>query len=148
MHTDLGGGRTVEAVGARLGLSPLTVYAQVRDFKAALDREEPPAFFVDAVRGPKGARKKPRIVEHVLRLRARGYAGSGAARAGAVAVSVVQRRGSHGTRRAEGGMGSGLAITHFELKNQGVRSCNQTFWTGASVGATYDAGDNPLTKVG
>jgi hypothetical protein len=29
----------------------------------------------------------------------------------------------------------------------GVRSCNHTFWTGASVGATYDAGDNLLTKV-
>ena len=67
---------SAEATGARFGLSPLTVYAQVRDFKAALDRGEPPAFFVEAVRGPKGARKKPRIVEHVLRLRAQGYAGS------------------------------------------------------------------------
>ena len=67
---------SAEEIGARFGLSALTVYAQVRDFKAALDREEPPAFFVKAVRGPKGARKKPRIVEHVRRLRARGYAGS------------------------------------------------------------------------
>jgi len=69
-------GESAEAIGARFGLSPLTVYAQVRDFKAALDSDEPPAFFVEGVRGPKGARKKPRIVEHVLRLRARGYAGS------------------------------------------------------------------------
>jgi hypothetical protein len=67
---------SAEAIGARFGLSALTVYAQVRDFKAALDSEEPPMFFVEAVRGPKGARKKPEIVEHVLRLRARGYAGS------------------------------------------------------------------------
>ena len=69
-------GESAEAIGARFGLSPLTVYAQVRDFKAAQDSDEPPAFFLEAVRGPKVARKKPQIVEHVLRLRARGYAGS------------------------------------------------------------------------
>ncbi|MCX5757633.1 MAG: hypothetical protein NTU83_03830 [Candidatus Hydrogenedentes bacterium] len=67
-------GESAEAIGARFGLSPLTVYAQVRDFKAALDSDDPPPVFVEGVRGPKGARKKPRIVEHVLRLRALGKA--------------------------------------------------------------------------
>lgn len=67
-------GESAENIAARFGLSPGTVYAEVRDFKAALDRDNPMPFFVEPVRGPKGAREKCGILEHVLRLRARGYA--------------------------------------------------------------------------
>jgi len=63
----------VKDIAGRFGLSFFTVQSLIRDFKAALDKGETPDFFQDFKPGPKCARKKPEIYEHVLRLRARGY---------------------------------------------------------------------------
>ena len=39
-----------------------------------MDREAPPAFFMELLPGPKADRKKPKVREQIVRLRARGYA--------------------------------------------------------------------------
>lgn len=123
---------SAEEIGARLGLSALTVYAQVRDFKAALDRGEPPAIFVEAVRGPKGARKKPRIVEHVVRLRARGYAGSD------IHAALV-----------EAGFEVSAALVHQILREQGLSGlCKRRREDIARVRAEIESGRIPgLTEA-
>jgi transposase len=61
-------------IAKQFGLSHFTVYSLIRDFKESVDRSEPMQFFVETKTGPKTDRKKPKVREHVLRLRARGYA--------------------------------------------------------------------------
>jgi len=61
-------------IAEQFGLSRYTVYSLIRDFKESVDRGEPMQFFTETKTGPKTDRKKPKIREHVLRLRARGYA--------------------------------------------------------------------------
>jgi transposase len=61
-------------IAKQFGLSHFTVYSLIRDFKESVDRSEPMQFFVETKTGPKTDRKKPGVREHVLRLRARGYA--------------------------------------------------------------------------
>jgi len=61
-------------IAKQFGLSHFTVYSIIRDFKESVDRSEPMQFFVETKTGPKTDRKKPKVREHVLRLRARGYA--------------------------------------------------------------------------
>jgi transposase len=64
----------VKQIAQRLGCSPNSVQTYIRDFRRARDRGEAPEFFVQKQRGPKTGRKKPAVREHVVRLRARGYA--------------------------------------------------------------------------
>jgi len=63
----------VKDIAKRFGMSFYTVQSRIRDFKAALDSGEAPRFFLELKPGPKSERKKPRVREHVLRLRARRY---------------------------------------------------------------------------
>jgi transposase len=65
---------SIKQIAKRFGLSALTVDSQIRDFKRDMDRGEPPVFFARLRPGPKSDRKKPQVREHVVRLRARGYA--------------------------------------------------------------------------
>ena len=67
-------GGSIRQIADRFGLSPLTVDSQIRDFKRDMDREAPPAFFMELLPGPKTDRKKPKVREQIVRLRARGYA--------------------------------------------------------------------------
>lgn len=67
-------GTPIKRIAERFGLSPLTVDSQIRDFKRAMDRDEAPEFFAAPRPGPKCDRKKPKVREHIIRLRARGYA--------------------------------------------------------------------------
>lgn len=67
-------GQPVKKIARRFGRPPQTVQTLVRDFKRAWDRGEVPEFFVQKRRGPKCDRKKPQVREHIVRLRARGYA--------------------------------------------------------------------------
>ena len=125
-------GESAEAIGARFGLSPLTIYAQVRDFKAAFDSDAPPVFFVEGVRGPKGARKKPRIVEPVLRLRALGYAGSDIHRA-----------------LGKAGFNVSVALVHQILREQGLSGLpKRSRETIAQIQAQIESGRIPgLTEA-
>lgn len=66
-------GLRVKEIATRFGMSALTVETMIRDFKAALDSGEAPAFFAETRPGPKGERKKSPVLEHVLRLRAMRY---------------------------------------------------------------------------
>lgn len=66
-------GCRVKEIAERFGMSALSVESMLRDFKAAMDRDEAPAFFVEPRPGPKGDRKKPLVRGHVLRLRAMRY---------------------------------------------------------------------------
>jgi len=66
--------RKAKDIAEQFGISRYTVYSLVRDFKGSVDRGEPMQFFTEAKTGPKTDRKKPKVREHVLRLRARGYA--------------------------------------------------------------------------
>lgn len=65
--------RRVKDIAKHFGLSHFTVQSRIRDFKAAMDKDEGPAFFLEAKPGPKSDRKKPQVREHVVRLRARRY---------------------------------------------------------------------------
>jgi len=65
--------RRIKEIAESFGMSHYTVQSRVRDFKAAMDEDEAPAFFINAKPGPKCDRKKPQVREHVLRLRARRY---------------------------------------------------------------------------
>jgi hypothetical protein len=65
---------TIKQIAHRFALSPLSVQSLIRDFKRDYDRTEPMAFFVELSPGPKRDRKKPQVREHVIRLRACGYA--------------------------------------------------------------------------
>jgi transposase len=67
-------GCAVKEIASRFGVSPLTVESQIRDFKQGMEKGHPMPFFVDLKPGPKNDRKKPEVREHVIRLRARGYA--------------------------------------------------------------------------
>jgi len=67
-------GCPVKEIAARFEVSPLTVESQIRDFKHGMEKGKPMTFFVDLKPGPKNDRKKPEVREHVIRLRARGYA--------------------------------------------------------------------------
>jgi hypothetical protein len=67
-------GLPLAVVAQRFGLTSLTVQSLVRDFKRDRDRGQAPAFFLQLKPGPKTDRTKPAIRDHVLRLRARGYA--------------------------------------------------------------------------
>jgi transposase len=63
-----------QEIAERFGVSVHTVHTQVRDWKRARKQGEPMEFFVQKRPGPKCDRKKPRVREHIVRLRARGYA--------------------------------------------------------------------------
>jgi len=65
--------RRIKDIAQSFAMSPFTVQALVRDFKANVDQGEGPSFFLRAKTGPKGERKKPQVREHVLRLRAKRY---------------------------------------------------------------------------
>jgi transposase len=67
-------GLRVKEIAQRFGLSAQSVESQIRDFKRALDEGRPMAFFLELSPGPKTDRKKPVAREHIVRLRARGYA--------------------------------------------------------------------------
>jgi len=67
-------GLAIKEIARRFGVSPLTVQTLIRDFRRRLDAGETMEFFRDPKPGPKCDRKKPKVREHVLRLRARGYA--------------------------------------------------------------------------
>ena len=60
--------RRVKGIAKSFGLSHYTVQSRVRDFKAAVDKGEAPAFFLEAKPGPKSERKKPQVREHVVPL--------------------------------------------------------------------------------
>ena len=64
----------VKAIAERFGLSALSVESQIRDFKRSRDGGEAPEFFAAPRPGPKGEREKAVAREHIVRLRARGYA--------------------------------------------------------------------------
>lgn len=64
----------VKQIARRFDLSPFTVQSQVRDYKKALDGGQAPSFFVAPKPGPKQDREKIQVRDHILRLRARGYA--------------------------------------------------------------------------
>ena len=66
--------RKAKDIAEQFGLSRYTVYSLIRDFKKSVDHGEPMQFFTKTRTGPKTDRKKPKVREHVLRLRARGYA--------------------------------------------------------------------------
>jgi len=51
-----------------------SVHTMLHQFKVDIDQGRPPVFFMETRTGPKSARKKEDIKEHVLRLRARDYA--------------------------------------------------------------------------
>jgi transposase len=85
-------GCPVKEIAARFTVSPLTVESQIRDFKKGMEKGEPMTFFVDLKPGPKNDRKKPEVREHVVRLRARGYADADIQKAltlGGMSVSVA-----------------------------------------------------------
>jgi len=63
-----------QEIAERFGVSVHTVHTQVRDWKRARKQGEPMEFFVRKRPGPKCDRKKPQVREHIVRLRARGYA--------------------------------------------------------------------------
>jgi hypothetical protein len=95
----------IRAIAERFGLSPQTVDSQIRDFKREMDREQPPAFFLELIPGPKADRKKPKVREQIVRLRGRGYADTdihaALAKAGiTVSVSLIDQ-----VLRAEGLVG-------------------------------------------
>ncbi|MBM3335455.1 hypothetical protein FJY63_12415, partial [Candidatus Sumerlaeota bacterium] len=98
-------GLPVKEIGRRFGSPPQTVQTVIRDFRRALELGEAPEFFVQKRRGPKADRKKPHVREHVVRLRARGYADTDIAEALAkagmkVSVSLIDQ-----VLRAEGLIG-------------------------------------------
>jgi transposase len=74
-------GLPVKEIARRFGSPPQTVQTFIRDFKRAWDRGEGPEFFVQKRRGPKADRKKPKVREQIVRLRARGYADTDIAQA-------------------------------------------------------------------
>ena len=61
-------------IAKQFGVSHFTVYSLIRDFKESIDHGEPVQFFIETKTGPKTDRKKPKVREDVVRLRARGYA--------------------------------------------------------------------------
>lgn len=63
-----------KVIAQRFGVSEHTVHTQVRDWRRAQKRGEGTEFFVQKRPGPKCDRKKPQVREHIVRLRARGYA--------------------------------------------------------------------------
>ena len=65
--------RRVKEIAKSFAMSHYTVQSRIRDFKAAMDKGEAPAFFLEAKPGPKCDRKKPQVREHIVRLRARRY---------------------------------------------------------------------------
>ena len=67
-------GMSIKQIAKCFGLSALTVDSQIRDFKRDVDRDEFPVFFAQLRPGPKTDRKKPQVREHIVQLRARGYA--------------------------------------------------------------------------
>jgi transposase len=67
-------GLPVKEIAERFECPVSSVQTYLRDFRRALDRDEAPEFFVEKQRGPKSDRKKPQVREHIVRLRARGYA--------------------------------------------------------------------------
>jgi transposase len=100
-------GLPVKEIGRRLGSPPQTVQTVIRDFRRARERGEAPEFFVRKRRGPKADRKKPKVREPIVRLRARGYADTdiyaALAKAGlTVSVSLIDQ-----VLRAEGLVGLG-----------------------------------------
>ena len=62
-------------IAQKFNMSVLTVHSRVRDFKKSVDQDEPLQFFCELTPGPKSDRKKSMVREHIIRLRARGYAG-------------------------------------------------------------------------
>jgi len=66
--------RSVADIARQFHYTTDSVYTMLHQFKTEIDQGRPPAFFMETRTGPKSARKKEDIKEHVLRLRARGYA--------------------------------------------------------------------------
>ena len=98
---------SIKQIAARFGLSALTVDSQIRDFKRDMDREEPPVFFARLRPGPKADRKKPQVRQHIVRLRARGYADTDIQQALAKAAMPVSVSLVDQVLREEGLMGIG-----------------------------------------
>jgi len=97
--------RRVKDIAKSFGMSHYTVQSRIRDFKAAMDKGEAPAFFLDAKPGPKSERKKPQVREHVVRLRARRYSDQDIHRA---------------LKRA--GFGVSLSLVDQVLREEGLRA--------------------------
>jgi transposase len=64
----------VQEIARRFGVSFYTAQSQIRDFKRNLRQGTPPSFFLTLAPGPKRDRRKSKVREQILALRARGYA--------------------------------------------------------------------------
>jgi hypothetical protein len=73
--------RPVQEIAEHFGLSFLTVQGYIRNFKKAYEDDQPLEFFIPTRTGPKSDRKKSSAREHIIRLRARGYANTDIGRA-------------------------------------------------------------------
>lgn len=98
----------VKQIAQRFAVSFYTVQSLIRDFKQGMRQKKPPSFFLTLTPGSKSDRKKPKVREHILTLRARGYASTDIHKALAVAdlpVSlslidqVLKEKGLSGMRR-------------------------------------------------
>jgi len=67
-------GKKAKDIAKHFGVSHFSLYSLIRDFKKSIGSGESMQFFVEPKTGPKTDRKKPKVREHVLRLRTRGYA--------------------------------------------------------------------------
>jgi hypothetical protein len=67
-------GLSATLIARKFGISEHSVRSHVRDFKSVCDEGKRYEFFLELSPGPKTERKKPQVREHILHLRARGYA--------------------------------------------------------------------------
>jgi len=67
-------GLSIGEVAQSFGSTFYAVQSRIRDFKKQLDEDRPMEFFHQPKPGPKKDRKKPKVREHIIRLRARHYA--------------------------------------------------------------------------
>jgi hypothetical protein len=66
--------KSVPAIASQFGLTFYSAQSMIRDFKLAFDQGDPLDFFITSSPGPKIDRKKSQVREHIIRLRAKGYA--------------------------------------------------------------------------
>lgn len=64
----------VPIIARQFGVTYFTAQSLIRDFKNDFENQTNEQFFMEPAPGPKTDRKKPIIKEHVIRLRAHGYA--------------------------------------------------------------------------
>jgi len=67
-------GLTAKQIAERFDVRYHSVRTHIRDFKQGIDKAQPMEFFLQPQPGPKTERKKPSAREHIVRLRALGYA--------------------------------------------------------------------------